>query len=43
MRHIETIPRMGGGGMKENDGGGEFNYTIVRTFANVTMYLPAKQ
>jgi hypothetical protein len=24
--------------MKENDGGGEFNYDILRTFVNVTMY-----
>jgi hypothetical protein len=24
-----TIPRMGGGGIKENDGGGEFNYNIL--------------
>jgi hypothetical protein len=27
-----------GGGIKENDGRGEYNY-IVRTFVNVTMYL----
>jgi hypothetical protein len=26
MRPIETIPGMGGGKIKENDGGGEFNY-----------------
>jgi hypothetical protein len=26
MRPVETIPGMGGGGMKENGGGGEFNY-----------------
>jgi hypothetical protein len=26
---VETIPRMGGGGMKENDGGGECNYDIL--------------
>jgi hypothetical protein len=26
-----------GGGIKENDGEGEFNYNI-RTFVNVTMY-----
>jgi hypothetical protein len=25
MRSAETIPRMGAGGIKENDGGGEFN------------------
>jgi hypothetical protein len=24
----ETIPGMGGGGIKENDGGGECNYDI---------------
>jgi hypothetical protein len=34
MRSIETIPGMGGGGLKENDGGGEFNYDVV---------LPAQQ
>jgi agmatine/peptidylarginine deiminase len=28
---------MEGGGVKENDGGGEFNY-IIRTFVNVTRY-----
>jgi hypothetical protein len=29
MRHVETIPGMGrGGGIKENDGGGEFNCDI---------------
>jgi hypothetical protein len=28
MRPVETIPRMGGGGIKENDGGGEFTYDI---------------
>jgi hypothetical protein len=26
MRPAETIPGTGGGGTKENDGGGEFNY-----------------
>jgi hypothetical protein len=28
MRLTETIPGMGNEGMKENDGGGEFNYDI---------------
>jgi hypothetical protein len=28
MRPVETIPRMGGGGIKENDGGGEFKCDI---------------
>jgi hypothetical protein len=26
MRPVETIPGMGGGGIKENSGGDEFNY-----------------
>jgi hypothetical protein len=25
MRHVETIPGVGVGDIKENDGGGEFN------------------
>jgi hypothetical protein len=30
MRPIETLPGMGGGGrIKENDGGGEFNHDIL--------------
>jgi hypothetical protein len=28
MIPVETIPRMGGGWIKESDGGGEFNYDI---------------
>jgi hypothetical protein len=28
MWSVETILRMGGGGIKENDGGDEFNYDI---------------
>jgi hypothetical protein len=28
MRHVETIPGMGEGGIKENDGGAESNYDI---------------
>jgi hypothetical protein len=28
MRPVETIQRMGVGGIKENDGGGEFNYIL---------------
>jgi hypothetical protein len=28
MRPVETIPGMGEGKIKENDGGGEFNYDI---------------
>jgi hypothetical protein len=29
MRSVETIPGMKGGGIKENDGGGEFKYDIL--------------
>jgi hypothetical protein len=36
MRPAESIPGMGGGRIKENDGGGEFNYD-KRTSVNVTV------
>jgi hypothetical protein len=29
MRPVETTPEMGGGGLKENDGEGEFDYDIM--------------
>jgi hypothetical protein len=29
MRTVETIPGMKGGGIKEHNGGGEFNYDIL--------------
>jgi hypothetical protein len=29
MRPVETTPGMGGGRVKENDGGGKFNYDIL--------------
>jgi hypothetical protein len=29
MRPVETIPGMGEGRIKKNDGGGEFNYDIL--------------
>jgi hypothetical protein len=29
MRPVETFPGMAVGGIKENDGGGEFNYDIL--------------
>jgi hypothetical protein len=29
MRPAETIPGMGGDGIKENNGGGEFNYDLL--------------
>jgi hypothetical protein len=28
MRPVDTIPRMGEGRIKENDGGGEFKYDL---------------
>jgi hypothetical protein len=28
MIHIQTIPEIGGEGIKQNDGGGEFKYDI---------------
>jgi hypothetical protein len=28
MRPVETVPGMGERGIKENDGGGEFNYDV---------------
>jgi hypothetical protein len=30
MRHVETILGMGGEGIKENDGEGEFHYDILQ-------------
>jgi hypothetical protein len=32
MRPVETIPGMGGGRIKENDGGGEFNMIYCNNF-----------
>jgi hypothetical protein len=29
MRPVETVPGMGRGRIKENDGGGEFNYVVL--------------
>jgi hypothetical protein len=29
MRTVGTVPRIGGGELKGNDGGGEFNYDIL--------------
>jgi hypothetical protein len=29
MRYVEPIPRMGGEGLKQNDGEGEFYYNIL--------------
>jgi hypothetical protein len=39
MRPTETISGMGESGIKENDGGVEFNYDVfdIRIFLNATM------
>jgi hypothetical protein len=29
MRHVESSPGIGGGRIKKNNGGGEFNYDIL--------------
>jgi hypothetical protein len=29
MKYVETLSGIGGGRIKENDGGGEFNYDIL--------------
>jgi hypothetical protein len=29
VRPVEAVPGMGGAGIKEKDGGGEFNYDIL--------------
>jgi hypothetical protein len=29
MRHVDTVPGMRGGEIKDNDGGDEFNYDIL--------------
>jgi hypothetical protein len=38
VRPVETISGVAEGGIKNNDGGGKFNWFVVRTFENVTMY-----
>jgi hypothetical protein len=32
VRPVETLPGMGAEGIKEKDGGGEFNYDIFKNF-----------
>jgi hypothetical protein len=32
MRHVEIVPGMEGGWIKENDGGGEFNQIYCKNF-----------
>jgi hypothetical protein len=29
LRHVETMPGTGGGGISKNDGKGEFSYAIL--------------
>jgi hypothetical protein len=42
MIPVETVPGIGGGGMKDSSGGGEFKiwyiWYIVKTFVNTTVY-----
>jgi hypothetical protein len=40
MRTDVTITGMGG--VKENEGGGELKYDIIRTFVNATIYSTSK-
>jgi hypothetical protein len=35
MRPVETIPVIGGGEVKESDGGGEFKYDIFDTLSEL--------
>jgi hypothetical protein len=45
MISVQTIPGMGEGGVKENDGGCDFKYDIfvIRTFVDATIYTHAAQ
>jgi hypothetical protein len=44
VRPVETIPGMGAGGIKENDGGGEFNYdTFCKMFCKCHNVPPVQQ
>jgi hypothetical protein len=36
MRPVETLPGMGGEGIKQNDGGKEFNYDILSELCNLS-------
>jgi hypothetical protein len=38
MRPVETIPDMGVAGVKENDGGDEFNYNTFENCKNFCKY-----
>jgi hypothetical protein len=42
MRPVETIPGMGGWGIKENDGGGEFYYDIKNFIPQCTTMIKNK-
>jgi hypothetical protein len=44
MRPVKTIPGMGGGRIKENDGGGRIQiWSIVRSFIKVHNVPPVQQ
>jgi hypothetical protein len=38
MRTVETVLRMGAGGVKEHDWGDEYSYCIASTLLNVIMH-----
>jgi hypothetical protein len=41
MRSVETIPGMGGGQIKANDGGGEFNYDMLLELLQMSQCTPS--
>jgi hypothetical protein len=42
-RPVETIAGTGGGGIKENDGEGEFNYDFCKNFCKCHHVPPVQQ
>jgi hypothetical protein len=40
MRPVDTIPGMGGGGIKEKDGEGEFSYHILQELLQMSQCTP---
>jgi hypothetical protein len=43
MRSVETTPGMGGGRIKDNYGGGEFNYDTFVSYFCKCHYVPSAQ
>jgi hypothetical protein len=43
MRHVEIVPGMEGGWIKENDGGGEFSYDSCKNICKCHNVLPVQQ